>query len=301
MNECTRYLSRMKNPFAAMTLCTSNGVFTIEKVDNSIVVLNKQKPVLDVQNVTHLRIKHDSVILCTRSQLLMFHGETNETYIKQINSKENELHDMDVYYNPFRREIVVWYLFYNQGNGKMILQNDDKCVDSWFARSSGFDRLDVIRSDLAIVSAKKTRVYHEGQISLFSNDLRLLETSYIYNLNKYLLQTNEFFMLLDDTQLRFLFENGIKATVKCVDDSQLFYTPGVCKDVHFSRYQDTVIYACGRSRLCIAETKYPYKINPNITIPLDHSDKIHSFEMDHENNRIHVSSCTHDYVFSMFP
>lgn len=301
LNECTRHLSRSKNPYAAMTLCTSNGVFTIEKVNDSIVVSNGQKPMIDVQNVTHLRIKHDSVILCTRRQLLMFHGETNETYVTELPHRENELHDMDVYYNPFRREMVAWYLFYNKGNNKMILQKEDECIDSWFARNSGFDRLDVLRQDLAIVSAKKTRVYHEGQQSLFSNDLRILETSYMYNLNKYLLQTNEFFMLLDDSELQFLFENGIKATSKRVDDSQLFYTPGVCKDIHFTRYQDFVLYACGRSRLCIAETKYPYKINPNVVVPLDHNDKIHSFEVDYIHNKIHVSSCTQDYVFSMFP
>lgn len=300
MNEYARHLSMSPNPYAAMTLCTSNGVFILDRVNEYTVIRKGTHTILEVQHVTHMRIKHDSVILCTRGQLLMFHGETEETYVMEVCNKYTDLHDMDVFFDPFRRKLVPWFLFYNSTNRKMILQMEDTCVDSWNVQSEGFGSLDVIRADMAIVSTKRTRVYHEGQKSIFTKDIRILETSYLYNLNKYMIKTNDFFMLLDDAQLEYLFEHGIQATVKRVDESHMFYTLGLCKDVHFSKHHDTVIYCCSRTRLCIAETRYPFSINPNIIVPIDRDNLIYSIDVDHPKYKIYVSTSAQDYAFSMF-
>ena len=296
MNECTRNRSLAPNPYAAMTMCSSNGVYVIDKVNDSTVIRKENQTVLDVKNVKLLRIKHDCILLCTLGQLLMFHGETEETYVIEV-SPRGDIHDMDVFFDPFRRKLVPWFLI--RSNRKMILQKEDACIDSWNF-TNGFERLDVVRSDMVIVSSKKIRMYHEGYKSIFTKDLRVLETSYLYNLNKYMIQTNDFFMLIDDTQLEYLFEHGIHATVRHVDESHVFYTLGPCKNVHFSKHHDTVFYSCTRSRMCVAETRYPYTINPNITIPIEIDNRIDSIVMDHPRYKIHVSTTTDDHMFSMF-
>lgn len=300
MNEYTRHLSLSPNPYVATTLCTSNGIFIIDRVNESTIIRKGSQTVLDVQHVTRMRIKHDSIILCTRGQLLFFHGESEETYAIEVRNQYTDIHDMDVFFDPFRRKLVPWFLFYSLTNRKMILQREDTYVDSWDVRPEGFGSVDVLRVDMAVVTTKRTRVYHEGQKNILTKDLHILETSYLYNLNRYMIKTNDFFMLIDDAQLEYLFEHGIQATVKQVDDSYLFHTLGVCKDVHFSRHHDTVLYCCNRSRLCIADTKYPFSIIPNIVVPIDRDSQIYSIDIDHPMYKIYVNTSDQDYTFSMF-
>lgn len=299
LNEYTRYKNPTESRFAATTLTTSMGTFTCEKINDSVFVSDTKDVILDVKDVTHIRFKHDTILLCTKHRLVVFHGETRETYTMDIhyNKRKYTIHDMDVYFNPFRHEVRPWYLLAHKN--KLVLLNNDVCVDKWYRRETGFERVDVLRPDYAIVSSdKKTRIYSEGRTQLFRNDTRVLETSYIYNLNRYLVQTNECFALLDDKQLEYMSERGIQSTMKKVDESNLFHTGGDCKNICFSKYQDVVLYACGRSHLCIAETKYPYNINPNIYL---RGESISSVCLDQPNYKIYVETSENTYMFSMFP
>ena len=295
LNECTRHKSRCAAT-DAMTLSTSNGVYTVDKFGG---IRNGDRHVLTIDGAKHVRLKHDSVIVCTRDRLFMFHGETQETYTRDIRPRNLVLCDTDVYFDPFRQETVPWYLFYDQTSATMLLRRGDVVVDDWETCDYENARLDVIRRDCAIVSNGESRVYHEGGVRVFENDTRVIETSYLYNINKYMIQTNECFALLSDTDLQQMFENGIKRTLSRVEESHIFYTSGACKDVFFSKHHDIVVYNCNRSRLCIAETRYPFNLNPNIDIPMSRDDRVKSITV--HDTHIFVNCEDSAYMLSMFP
>ena len=299
LNECTRHKSRCAVT-EVMTLSTSNGVYVVDEIGGYVVIRKGNHNVLTIDGANHVRLKHDSVIVCTRDRLFMFHGETQETYTREIRQRSGlVLCDMDVYFDPFRQETVPWYIFYDRTSDEMVLRRGDVVVDNWETRGDGNCRLDVIRQDCAVVSNGESRVYHEGGMRVFEDDTRVIDTSYLYNINKYMIQTNECFVLVGDSDLQHMLEHGIKNTISRVDESQIFYTSGFCKDVYFSRHHDVVVYNCNRSRLCIAETRYPFNINPNIEIPMSRDDLVTSISV-HDTYMI-VNCEDTAYMLSMFP
>lgn len=302
LNECTIYKSRCAVTTKPMSVSTSNGVYVVDEIDGRVVIRKGDQHVLVLEGVESVRLKHDSIIVCTRDRLFMFHGETQETYTREIHRHDLVLYDMDVCFDPFRHEMHPWYLFYDSSRSMMVLRNGDVVVDEWRdSYGNNNARLDVMRRDCAVVSSNgQSRVYHEGRRRVFKNDTRVIDSSYLYNINKYMIQTNECFVLVSDNELQYMVEHGVKRTIRRVDESQIFYTSGACKDVYFSRYHDVVVYNCNRSRLCIAETKYPFSINPNIEIPMSSDQHATSIVVDDTTIIVNCQDIV-AYMFSMFP
>lgn len=300
MNEYTRYKSRCAAMDPLSTLSTSNGVYVVEKTNTSIAVRMGDWCVLTVKDANRVRVKHDSILICSRDRLFLFHGELQETYTCEIKS-ESMLCDTDVYVDPFRQEVCPWYLFYDRSTGSMTLQRDDEVMDRWYHYGVDDPRLNVIRQDCAIVSSDKNRIYHEGIQGVFEKDTGVIQTSYMYNINKYLIQTDECFVIATDDDLQYMVEHGVRSLILRVSESHIFHTDGACKDIHFSKYHDVVVYNCNRARLCVAETRYPFNLNPNVEIPMSVNDKVHSIVVDHTRYKM-VFNCTKGaYIFSMFP
>lgn len=300
MNEYTRYKSRCVAMDPLSTLSTSNGVYVVEKTHASIAVRMDDRYFLTVKNANRVRLKHDSILICSCDRLFLFHGELQETYTCEINS-EQKLCDTDVYVDPFRQEVCPWYLFYEQSTGLMTLQKDNEVMDRWYHSGVEDPQLNVIRQDCAIVSSDKNRIYHEGIRIVFKEDTSVIQTSYMYNINKYLIQTDKCFILATDEDLQYMVENGVRSFIMHVSECHIFHTNGACKDIHFSKYHDVVVYNCNRARLCVAETRYPFNLNPTVDIPIPVNDNVHSIVIDHTRYTM-ILNCTKDtYIFSMFP
>jgi hypothetical protein len=303
MNEYTRYKSRCAAIVPMSTLSTSNGVYVMEKTNTSISVRMGDRFVLTVKDANRVRVKHDSILICSRDRLFIFHGELQETYTCEIKSKHTfTLCDTDVYVDPFRQEVCPWYLFYDKSRGMMSLQRGDVVMDRWY-HSGDYPRLNVIRQDCAIVSShNNNRIYHESRQGVFEKDTSVIQTSYMYNINKYLIQTDDCFVLATDDELQYMVEHGVNYVVMCMSESHIFHTDGACKDIHFSRYHDVVVYNCNRARICVAETRYPFNINPNVEIPMHIDDKVCSIVINHTKYKNMVFMCTKAaYILSMFP
>lgn len=299
MNEYTRYKSRCVAMDPLSTLSTSNGIYVVEKTHSSIAVRMGERFVLTVKDATRVRVKHDSILICSRDRLFLFHGELQETYTCEIKSDQT-LYDTDVYVDAFRQEVCPWYLFYDQNSGMMIVQKDDIVMDRY---SGVYDtQINVIRQDCAIVSSDiMNRIYHDGTKSVFEKDTGVIQSSYMYNINKYLIQTSQCFVLVTDDELQYMVEHGVRSLIMSVSESHIFHTDGACKDIHFSKHHDVVVYNCNRARICVAETRYPFNINPNVEIPMSVDEKIRSIAIDHTTYKIILNCTKSAYIFSMFP
>jgi len=147
-------------------------------------------------------------------------------------------------------------------------------------------------------------IYKNDQlVSVLKNDIDIIQTSFLYNINEYLVQGVSCFAIISAEQYTIAKIHGFRKLMWMVGDHRIYHT-GHCKALCITKYHDVVVYDCGRSCIAIADTVSPYRLNPNVrtnTGIVGDTDPPTNIVIDHSTYSILVEFNNHYGIFSMFP
>ena len=181
----------------------------------------------------------------------------------------------DFFFDPVRDILQLWTLE-TQEITVYSKNNETQCFSVWHP-----GKLHVLNDKVFVISEEKTAAVYRDKEFLFETDFRVTNTSFLYDINKYIVQNEHNFIVIENE--RQLVEPN---------DEMLFTHDG--SPVCFAMFQKTVLYI-NNNYLCVAETGMPYRIEMRKMPP----GKV--VRIDHTPTAIFVRYSDFVVCFSMFP
>ena len=184
----------------------------------------------------------------------------------------------DFFFDPVRDILQLW-VCHNQEITVYSFKNNNKPDRRFSVWHPGAIR---VLSDKAFIlsEGKHNAVYNNGEF-LFETDFKVTGTSFLYDINKYMVQNEHNFVIID-------------SEVELADTTDVMLFTHYGSPVCFMGYQKIVMYT-NNNYLCVAETGNPYRIELK-KMPAGQVVRI-----DHTPTAIFVRYSDFVVCFSMFP
>lgn len=180
----------------------------------------------------------------------------------------------DFFFDPVRDILQLWTC--RSQDITVYSRNGNRCFSVWHP-----GKLHVLNDKSFVISdGERAAVYRNGEF-LFETDFVVTKTSFLYDINKYMVQNEHSFIIIENERQLAEHKNEMLFT---------HYGSPVC----FAMFQKIVMYT-NNNYLCVAETGLPYRIELK-KIP---QGKV--LRIDYTPDAIFVRYSDFAVCFSMFP
>lgn len=282
VNECLRHHKKVPN----LSKVINSHNYTI-RIDNDTlnaihVISAEGKTVLQEIGVPYIRTKHDSILVFTGTIFVFMHFCTGGIFRFAGAGLCPFFISADVFYDPLNSRVRLWVW-----DGSYLTSHGyDRIVNRYQVNEPSDGYMHVVDAITCIYSSRnRMSIYNDGKLIHEVHNPRIMisQMSYLYNINRYFIQNDRYFVILQKHEIFKLFER--------FDDELLQFDSN--KFVYFTKYQDIVMYESDKY-LCIAQTIPPYKLN--ITRLGDTLMQVYF-----DDTKLHIQTLKYIHLFSMFP
>lgn len=279
VNECLKHHKKVPNRSGVMNHYNYQVDIDNDTLNSVTVRSTSGRVVLKKYAVSYVRKKHDSTLVFTETEFVFMHFCTGDIFRFAFG---RSFYSADVFYDPCTSRARLWVW-----DGSYLTSHDpaDGIVDRYRVNESSDAYMHALDNHTCVYSTRtRLSLYKNGTLTHDTHNPKRLITqvSYEYVINKYFVQTDRYFVIVQKHEIGQLFETS--------DDFLQFDSAGV---VYFTKYQDVVIYESNK-HLCVAQTIPPYRIS---VVRL--GDTLRHLCFNDTNLQVQTLNST--YFFSMFP